>query len=46
MSSFNDATSNVPHGYLFLDFTQNCPEELRVRTDIFNDEMTIYKQIN
>jgi len=46
MSSFNDATSNVPHGYLFLDFTQNCPEDFRVRTDIFNHEITIYKQIS
>ena len=44
--AFRDATEDKPHGYLFLDFTQNCPEDLRVRTDIFNFEEgpTIYKQ--
>jgi len=46
MNVFADATTNVPHGYLFLDFTQNCPEDLRVRTDIFNDKegLVVYKQ--
>jgi hypothetical protein len=43
IESFQDATSNA-HGYLFLDFTQGCPDELRIRTNIFNDEITIYKQ--
>jgi len=43
IESFQDATSR-PHGYLFLDFTQECEDDLRVRTDIFNDEITIYKQ--
>lgn len=47
MTVFNDATTNMPHGYLFLDFTQECPEDLRVRTDIFNDEgALIYKQLD
>ena len=46
IDSYHDATDNKPYGYLFLDFTQSCPEELRVRTDIFNDEgPTIYKQL-
>lgn len=36
MEIFNDATMNRPHGYIFIDFTQRCPDELRIRTDIFN----------
>ncbi len=36
MEAFNDATKEKPHGYLFLDFTQECPEDIRIRTDIFN----------
>ena len=43
MDAFQDATHNKPFGYLFLDFTQTCPEELRVRADIFN-EFYVYKQ--
>ena len=44
IDSFNDATIS-PHGYLFIDFTQECPDEIRVRSDIFNREgITIYKQ--
>ena len=38
--SFMDATS-VPHGYLFLDFKQDTPEKLRVRTNILSNEETI-----
>ena len=46
MNAYHDATDNKPHGYLFLDFTQQCPENLRVRTDIFNKKWgsTVYKQ--
>ena len=44
IESFQDATKS-PHGYLFLDFTQACPDEIRVRTDIFNPNgVTVYKQ--
>ena len=44
IDAFRDATS-IPHGYLFLDFTQTCPDKLRVRTDIFNIKgLTVYKQ--
>jgi nucleoside-triphosphatase THEP1 len=43
IEAFQDATKNA-HGYLFLDFTQSCPDDLRVRTDIFNDKVTVYKQ--
>lgn len=42
---YEDATRNCPYGYIFVDFTQQCPEDYRVRTDIFNpDGMTVYKQ--
>ena len=45
IDSFYDATSN-PHGYLFLDFTQETPDESRVCTNIFNKNgITYYKQI-
>jgi adenylate kinase family enzyme len=42
IESFHDATNNKPHGYLFLDFTQQCPEEFRVQADIFNTRTTVY----
>ena len=32
--SYADATSK-PFGYLFLDFKPNCPDNMRVRTNIF-----------
>lgn len=46
INSYEDATRNKPHGYLFIDFTQECPEEMRVRSNIFNEEMIVYKQRN
>ena len=39
---FKTATEK-PHGYLFIDFTQECPEEFRFRTDILRNPMIIYK---
>lgn len=45
IDAYRDATENHPHGYLFIDFTQSCPEELRVRTNIFDTNgIVIYKQ--
>lgn len=32
-----------PHGYLFIDFTQECPDEFRFRTNILENPMIIYK---
>lgn len=32
-----------PHGYLFLDFTQECPDDLRYRTDILNEYPVLYR---
>ena len=45
IDAFKDATLDKPHGYLFLDFTQACPDLLRVRSDIFNPSgVVVYKQ--
>ena len=44
IDAYHDATNNKPHGYLFIDFTQSCPDEIRVRTDIFSDGE--YQSIN
>ena len=45
IDAFKDATVDKPHGYLFLDFTQACPDLLRVRADIFNPNgIVVYKQ--
>ena len=38
LKCFNEATKNKPFSYLFLDFDQNTPDEIRVRTNIFPDE--------
>lgn len=39
---YEDATRN-PHGYLFIDFTQECPEELRYRTNILEPPVLFYR---
>lgn len=39
---FAHATSK-PYGYLFLDFTQQCPEDVRFRGNILNRHIDIYK---
>ena len=38
--SFADATS-LPYGYLLIDLRTTTPEDLRLRTDIFSDDMTV-----
>lgn len=44
--SYEDATKN-PHGYLLLDLSQQTPDNLRLRTNIFPDETTVvYTPIN
>lgn len=32
-----------PHSYLFIDLTQECPEELRFRSNLFDTPMYSYK---
>lgn len=43
IDAYNHATRNA-YGYLFLDFTQETPDQLRVRTDIFNIISIVYTQ--
>ena len=40
IEAFEDATAN-PYTYLLVDLSQNCPEELRLRTNIFPGEVQI-----
>lgn len=42
ISIYEDATRS-PHGYLFIDFTQDCPEEIRYRANIFDPVVTYYR---
>ena len=39
---FTHAT-NTPYRYLFLDFTQECPDDLRFRSNILSHHIDIYK---
>ena len=39
LDAFKDATTE-PYGYLFVDLKQSTPDELRVRTHIFQNEVT------
>ena len=47
MKVFDDITRNMLHSYVFLDFTQNFLDDLRVQTDLFNSSegVLIYKQL-
>ena len=38
---FESATEKA-HSYLFLDFTQECPDEFRFRSNLFEKPMIIY----
>jgi hypothetical protein len=38
--SYEDATKDA-HGYLLLDLSQQTPDNLRLRTNIFPDETTV-----
>lgn len=46
MDVFDEITKNMSHSYVFLDFTQDCPDDLRVQTDLFNTKegVLVYKQ--
>jgi hypothetical protein len=39
---FEEATKN-PHGYLFIDFTQECPDKFRYRTNILQTPVTLFR---
>ena len=45
LSACTQAT-NKPYGYILLDLNQSTPEDLRVVTDIFNNEITVYLPVN
>lgn len=40
-----EAATEKPHSYLFLDLTQECPEQYRFRSNLFNPPMIIYQPI-
>lgn len=40
-----EAATEKPHSYLFLDLTQECPEEYRFRSNLFNPPLVIYRPI-
>ena len=42
--SYLDATSE-PHGYLFIDFTQECPDMYRYRSNVLDIPVYIYQLI-
>lgn len=42
IEAFIDATRE-PHGYLFIDFTQNCKEEYRFRGNILERHFSLYR---
>ena len=45
ISAFESATEK-PHSYLFLDLTQECPDYLRYRSNIFQSPVTIYNVLS
>lgn len=42
LAIYEDATER-PHGYLFIDFTQDCPDEIRYRTNILEPPVIFYR---
>ena len=45
LSAHSQATNN-PSGYIQFNLTQDTPEDLRVVTDIFDNEITVYLPVN
>jgi hypothetical protein len=47
LASFEDATTNRPHGYLLIDLNPNIQEEMRLRTNILlNDKQPYSVYVN
>jgi len=44
VSIFETATIK-PHSYLFLDLTQECPDNVRLRSNLFDPPMIIYRPL-
>ena len=38
-----EAATEQPHSYLFLDLTQECPDDYRFRSNLFDKPMIIYR---
>ena len=38
-----EAATAEPHSYLFLDLTQECPEKLRFRSNLFDTPIVLYQ---
>ena len=43
LEAFNDAT-DMPYGYLLVDFKAMTPDNMRLRTDILSDRHVVYTQ--
>ena len=41
VDSYNDVMKCNQYGYLVIDLTANCPDEIRIRTKVFPGEQTI-----
>jgi hypothetical protein len=41
IKAYQDAMSQDKFGYIIIDLTASCPDELRIRTKIFPSENTI-----
>ena len=46
IDAYHDATVGKPFGYILIDFTQQCVDDVRVRSNIFDEQngITVYKQ--
>ena len=42
VQAFEDATRNRPYSHLFIDLTPETEDQLRVRGNIFESEVTVY----
>ena len=41
INSYKDIMNQEPFGYILIDLTAQCPDDLRIRTKIFPSERTI-----
>ena len=41
-----ESVTQKPHNFLFIDLTQECPDEYRYRSNIFGKPMYTYKLLN
>jgi adenylate kinase family enzyme len=46
LEMFRDATDSKPYGYMLFDFTQECPDSVRIRTNIFEPPVIVYKHVD